>query len=45
LGQWIKIKIVQPGELLGLTRSSFYYQTVAPSAAKLTRLRLIDQNW
>jgi putative transposase len=34
---------VQQCELLGLARSSYYYQTVAPSAEELTLLRLIDQ--
>jgi len=37
------LSIVQQCDLLGLARSSYYYQAVAPAAEELTLLRLIDQ--
>ena len=37
------MSIVQQCDLLGLARSSYYYQAVAPAAEELTLLRLIDQ--
>lgn len=40
-----QLSIVRQCQLLGIARSSFYYQPQAPSEQELTLLRLIDQQY
>lgn len=40
-----QLSIVQQCQLLGVNRSTFYYQPVTPSADNLTLLKLIDQQY
>lgn len=41
----LQLSIVRQCQLLGIARSSFYYQPQAPSEEELTLLRLLDQQY
>jgi putative transposase len=40
-----ELSVVRQCQLLGIARSSFYYQPQAPSDAELTLLRCLDQQY